>query len=130
MVKTETVIFGLILVIFIGIGLTVLAKWRGTSPLSFWIVPFGASIPWLLATILVLIASSFVEPKYGSEAAPMAAMFPLFGIFLSFFFGIIVSFLLGPETAFKQRFIWSVLTSGILALLVGGYLSIVLIFNL
>lgn len=99
--KIEVIFTGLILLILIGLGLTVFAKWRGISPLSFWIVPIGASIPWLLSTILVMIASSFVEQKNGREAAPMAAMFPIFGIFLSFFIGIIVSFLLVPEIIFK-----------------------------
>lgn len=114
----------------IGIGATLFAKWRGISPLSFWIVPFGASIPWLLSTILVLIASTFVEPKDGAEAAPMAALFPFFGMFGFFFLGFIISFFIDPRIVFKQRFFWSVIFSGTLAILVGAYLSVVLIFNL
>jgi peptidoglycan/LPS O-acetylase OafA/YrhL len=130
MVKIDPIFLGLIFLILIGLGLTFIAKWRGISPLSFWIVPIATCLPWFLATILVMIASSFEEPRFGNEAAPMAALFPLFGMFGFFFIGIIISFVLEPKIQIKQRIFWPMLISGVLALIVGGFISILFIFNL
>lgn len=130
MVELNTISSGLIFLILIVFVLTFLAKLRGISPLSFWIVPVATSVPWLLATILVMIASSLEEPRFGNEAAPMVALFPLFGMFGFFFIGIIISFVLEPKMPIKQRIFWPILISGVLAFIVGGFISIVFIFNL
>lgn len=112
-------------VVFIGLAVTFIAKMCGLSPLIYWSIPVGAAIPWVISTLIVVVAASFVEGP-GGQAAAMIGLFPIFAIFGFIFIGIIISFFIGPHIPAWPRFIWSMGVSAIPALLLTAYLLYVI----
>jgi hypothetical protein len=102
--------------VIFGLVVTFIAHWRGIPILSYWSGPLGAAIPWVLATLTIIIAADFVKGPRG-QAAAMIGLFPMFGTIGVFLLGTIVSIFIGPQVPKKTRFFRALYASAVPAIL-------------
>lgn len=102
----------LFLLLLSGLGLMLIAHWQRLSLWSYWVVPLGAILPWLLATALLLFSLTFVQDAARKQAAIMAGLFPILDSIGCFLLGTVISLLMDPEVTARTRFIGAFTISG------------------
>ncbi len=112
MVPNRSLLLLLLLLLLGALGLSLIAHWRRISLWSYWAVPLGAILPWLLVTALLLFRISFIQDADTKQAAIMTALFPILGSMGCLLLSLVISLFVDPAVTAKSRFISSFAISG------------------
>lgn len=103
-----------------------LAGWRRIPWPTFWGGSAAMMLPWLLATLVVGIASMFVPARL-QTAAGMAGMFPALVFLLTVLAAPVINLLASGRVDLRQRIKWFGGLSALPAALMCGFLIFIMI---
>jgi len=117
-----------VLLVLYGGGFTALANLRKIPWNLFWGGSVALMAPWLLATLVVGIASIFVPPRL-QTAAGMAGMFPALVFVGMILLAPMISLFAPAEAELGQRIRWFGGFSAVPASLINGFLIYIMIVD-
>lgn len=113
-------------VLAIPAGLSFFAFCLGHDLLRFWSVPVAAALPWMAVLLMIGIWVPSL-PAASQQGGAMTGMIPMFALLLGFGMGVFVSFFVSRDIGEERRIFWSLICSGIPALLCAAFLAFVFV---